>query len=124
MIRTLLVVGLIVFLANLGWIFASPLVKNTMLQGKMEDLAKYRGLKSQGDLIAELRTYIQDEKIPLPNDNLYVQVNDRETLIAGYYETEVNFWFLHHIYEFSPASSARALSQLDLERARYRINAR
>jgi hypothetical protein len=122
-IRAILVAALLVLALRVGWVFSSPLVKNTMLEAKMEDLAKYRGLKSRADVMAEIRGFVEEKDIPLPAENLYVQVNDRETLIAAYYTTEARFWVLHYDYEFSPASSPNALHQLDLELARARFSA-
>jgi hypothetical protein len=124
MIRAILILGLVILACNVAWIFGSPLMKNTMLQAKMEDLSKYRGLKSQGQLELEMQDYLDEKGIPLPMDNLYLHVNDRETLIAGYYEVDADFWVLHHRYEFSPASSPAALRELDIRMARRRINAR
>jgi hypothetical protein len=95
-----------------------------MLQGKMEDLSKYRGLKSQGDVTHELLEFIEEKSLPITSENLYIQINDRETLIAAHYQVEVEFWMLRHTYDFTPASSPNALHQLGIQRARNQINAR
>jgi len=124
MIRGILIFGFIVLALNVGWVFASPLINNTMLQGKMEDLSKYRGLKSQGDVEHELMDFIGDKSLPISSENLYLQVTQGETLIAAHYWVDVEFWILHHTYEFTPASSPNALQQLGIQRARNQINAR
>ena len=118
MIRGLLLFALILVAGNLAWVFGSPLVNNTLLEAKLEDLAGNRGLKSAGDLRADVMSFADEKKIPLKSTDLLVEIEGKKTMIAAHYRTEARFWFLNHTYDFLVASDPDAERKIELRKAR------
>ncbi len=108
MIRGLLGVLLILLAIHVGYIFASPTIKNTMLQGKMEDLVQNRGLKGERELHRDIMEFIDEKDIPISDKDLVIRVTDDEASIAAHYTCTASFWFYSRDYEFYPASKPSA----------------
>ncbi len=109
MIKGLLVLIILLLAVNVAYIFCSPMVKNTMLEGKMHDLATERGLKGEVELRRDTMNFAHEKNIPLDEDQLVVTVADDGTAsIAGHYTVDARFWFYDRHYEFYPASEASA----------------
>ena len=121
MIRGLLIFALFIFTLRLGFMFASPVIKNTLLEGKMQEMATNHGMKTETDLRKDLMQYIDEKHIDLDMDQVYFEMNERGCYIAANYTTEVRFWKYGHTYEFFPASSlsAREKSRRHPVRARF-----
>jgi hypothetical protein len=117
MIRGLLVVALIILGLHVAYLFTSPVIKNTMLQGKMEEIASNHGLKGETELRRDLMEFVTDKRIDLAPESILVQIQDGRTAIAAHYTTSVTFWFYTRDYEFFPASS-------DAARSKWRISSR
>jgi len=116
MIRGLLVFLLILLAIHVGYMFASPVVKNTMLQGKMEDLVQSSGFKGEHGLRFDTMDFVHDKHIPLEEKDLVINIPDKgPATIAAHYSCDVTFWFYTRHYEFYPASSERA--SLELQRS-------
>jgi len=108
MIRGLFFLGIFLLLVRAGFLFTAPVVKNSMLEGKMQDLSVNRGLKSEADLRVELLDYIVDKQIDLAPEQVFFDFGERRCLIAAHYTTEVTFWKYTRRYEFFPVSSETA----------------
>jgi len=121
MIRGLLIFALFIFILRLGFMFASPVVKNTLLEGKLQEMATNHGMKTETELRKDLMQYLDEKKIDLDMDQVYFEMNERRCYIAANYTTEVRFWKYGHTYEFYPASSlsAREKSRHHPVRARF-----
>jgi hypothetical protein len=119
MIRGLLLFGLFLLTLRLAFLFSSPVVKNTMLEGKMEEIATNHGMKNETELRKDLLDFIHEKKIDLTSDQIYFEMNDQGICIAAHYTTEVSFWKYHRTYEFSPASS---LAAREKARRQIRVN--
>ena len=111
MIRALLTVALIILAIHLAYLFTSPVIKNTLLEGKMQDLATNHGLKGETELRRDLMEFITDKKIDVPAEAIQIQVGEGKATIAAHYATTVTFWFYTRKYDFFPASSESARSQ-------------
>jgi len=108
MIRGLLLFALFIFVLRLGVMFSSPVIKNTLLEGKMQEIASNHGMKTETELRKDLMQFIDEKHIDLDMDQVYFEMNDHGCYIAAHYTTEVRFWKYGHTYEFSPASSLSA----------------
>ncbi len=108
MIRGLLILALFIFTLRLGFQFASPVIKNTLLEGKMQEIASNHGMKTETELRKDLMEFIKEKHIDLDMDQVYFELSDRGCYIAAHYSTEVRFWKYGHTYEFFPASSLSA----------------
>lgn len=108
MIRGLLVLSIVIFVITLGYEFASPVVKNRMLQGKMVDIARNRANKSDQALHADVMKFIREKDIDLGPQQVMVESHDEKVYIAARYSTEVRFLSYIREYEFFPSSDKKA----------------
>ncbi len=109
MIRGLLGFLLVLAAIHLGYKFTSPYIKNTMLEGKMQDLIHDQGLKGERELRRDTMAFVEEKHIPLTDRQLVVMVPETGTsTIAAHYSCDVTFWFYTRHYEFYPASSPSA----------------
>jgi hypothetical protein len=108
MIRGLLVVALIIMGLHVAYLFTSPVIKNTMLEGKMQEIASNHGLKGETELRRDLMEFVTDKKIDLDPESIQLQVQNGKVDIAAHYTTSVTFWFYTRDYDFFPASSEAA----------------
>ena len=121
MIRGLVFLGLLLVVIRAGFIYVSPVVKNTMLEGKMQDLSSNRGLKTEYDLRKELLDFIEENRIDLKSDQIYFELTKRGCAMAAHYTTTATFWKYTRTYEFFPASSESARNKC---RSEFRLVAR
>ena len=121
MIRGLVFLGLFLVAIRAGFIYAAPVVKNTMLEGKMQDLSSNRGLKTEYDLRKEILDFIEVKKIDLKSDKIYFELTERGCAVAAHYTTTATFWKYTRTYEFFPASSESARNKW---RNKFRLVAR
>ena len=114
MIRGLLWLAVFILVIRLAVLFSSPVVKNTMLEGKMREIASHYRVKTETDLRKDLMAFIDEKQIDLEMDDVFFQMDEEGCYIAAVYTTEVRVWKYGHTYEFSPASSfsAREKSRL------------
>ncbi len=105
MIRGLFGVALFVLAIHVAYIFISPPIKNTMLEGKMEEVAKNRVLRTERDVRWLVMEFVDEKKIPLRPEELVVHFGQGQTTIAAHYKVVSRFWFYEREYEFFPASS-------------------
>jgi hypothetical protein len=118
MIRGLFGFLLILLAIHIGYKFTSPVIKNTMLQGKMEDLVQASGLKGERGLRIDTMEFVHDKHIPLQDKDLVVNIDDNgKATIAAHYSCDATFWFYTRHYEFYPASSPAA--SLEVKRANH-----
>lgn len=108
MIRAVLIFSLILFLISVGYRFATPLVQDRMLQGKMVEIAKNRANKSDQALHADLMEYIRDKGIELGPDDIMIERHDEKVYIAARYRTVVSFYSYSRQYDFFPVSDEKA----------------
>ena len=108
MIRGLLTLAVFIFLLNQAYMFTSPYIKNTMLDGKMTELAKNRGHRSEAQIRAELMKFIYEKDIEIDDGNVMVEKTGAGVHLAARYQTEVSFWNYTRGYPFFPASSDQA----------------
>lgn len=108
MIRGLLLLAAFIFVIRLAVLFSSPVVKNTMLEGKMREIASHYRVKTETDLRKDLMDFIDEKKIDLEMKEVFFEMNEQGCYIAAHYTTEARFWKYGHTYEFSPASSLSA----------------
>jgi len=83
-------------------------IKNTLLEGKMQEMASNHGMKTETELRKDLMQFIDEKHIDLDMDHVYFEMNDQGCYIAAHYTTEARFWKYGHTYEFFPASSLSA----------------
>ena len=91
-----------------GRVFASPVVKNQMLEGKMKDIARNRGMREEREIRRDIMKYVSEKNIPLQPTRLQVHLDDGKVTIAGYYTTSAKLLFVERDYEFFPASRPEA----------------
>ena len=108
MIRGLFVLTLIILGLNGVYVFASPLVKNLMLEGKIQQVAPNHGRKSELALRTEIMTFAYDKGINLTEKDLLIRVVNGEAIIAAKYSVDVNYWKYSRHYEFFPVSGKKA----------------
>lgn len=109
MIKGLLILAIVIFALNAVYQVTAPLIKNTMIEGKMVDVAGNHGLKSAGEVQVEIMDYIRDKGIDLDESQLIVhQTDDGRIHLAARYETTGTFWKYSRSYVFFPASDAKA----------------
>ena len=61
MIRGLLAFALFVVLLHVGYVFASPIVKNTMLERKMREVARAKAVKSETSILRDIMSFVYDK---------------------------------------------------------------
>lgn len=108
MIRGLFVFTLIILCLNVVYVFASPLVRNQMLERKIHDIASNHGNKTELALQGDVMTFAYEKGIDLTERNLLIRILDGETIIAARYSVDVNYWRYSRHYEFFPVSSKKA----------------
>jgi hypothetical protein len=108
MIRGLLLFLLILAVIHIGYTFASPVIKNKMLEGKMKEVAKTSPLKRESQLRHDVMEFVYDKGIPLEPGELIIERHDQKFTIAAHYKTHARFWFYERYYEFYPASHPSA----------------
>jgi hypothetical protein len=108
MIRGLIALALFIALLQAGFLFASPMVKNSMLEGKMRELARSKTAKSETSLLRDIMEFVDEKGIPLDEKEIVIVVKDNKATIAAHYTTQVKYLKYVHRYEFFPASDERA----------------
>ena len=108
MIRGLLWLAAFIFVIRLAVLFSSPVIKNTMLEGKMREIASHYRVKTETDLRKDLMDFLDEKKIDLEMKEVFFQMDEQGCYIAARYTTEARFWKYGHTYEFYPASSLSA----------------
>jgi hypothetical protein len=109
MIKGLLVLAICIFILNLAYLFVSPIIKNTMLEGKMTEVARNHGRKGEAEIHAEIMVYVYDRDIDLEENELMVEVTDEgDAHVAARYETHASFWNYTRTYRFAPVSGDKA----------------
>jgi NAD kinase len=109
MIKGLLITAIVIFALNGVYQVTAPLIKNTMLEGKMDELAKNHARKAEGELHAELMDFVKDKGINLNETELMVHVGeDGKVLLAARYGAQARFMNYSRSYVFFPASSDKA----------------
>ena len=108
MIRGLLAIALFVALLHVGYVFASPVVKNTMLERKMREVARSQAVKSETSILRDIMSFVYDKGIELDQQDLVIVVRQDKATIAAHYTMDVSFWSYRHHYEFFPASDETA----------------
>ena len=108
MVTRLLLIALVLFSANTGWQFASPPVKKSLLEGKMKDLAKNRGRRTERQLRRDILEFSREKDIPLREQQLMVTIDNNGVEIAAKYNHSVNILGYSHVYHFDPATSDEA----------------
>ena len=79
-----------------------------MLEGKMKELVKNRGMRGERELTRDLMAYIREKDIPLPERFLMVNLDNTGVTIAAKYVSRVDVLFYTQSYNFTPASSETA----------------
>lgn len=108
MIRGLLIFAVILLTLNAGYVFVSPVVKNAMLEGRMEDVAKNRGMKGKAAIRRDLMEFIQEKKLPIAAEQLRIEKVGDEMTVAARYTVEATMWKYTRVYHFNPASHESA----------------
>ena len=117
MVKAILIIGVILLVVHMAWVFASPVVNKTMLEGRMKELATNRGMKGEHDLLKDVQSYAEERKIPVPPHAFFIEISGKKTLIAARYTQEAEYWFLHHRYDFTVGSSEEARRRLSPTRS-------
>ncbi|NNF06189.1 MAG: hypothetical protein HKN21_05465 [Candidatus Eisenbacteria bacterium] len=104
MILRLLLVMLLLAGIHCGWKLTSPVVGNAMLEGKMKEMVKNRGMRGERELRRDVMAFAAEKNIPLHESNLFVRVENNKTTIAAAYERDVDLRIYQHHYEFFPAT--------------------
>jgi hypothetical protein len=123
MIRGLLVFLCILTAIHVGYIFASPVIKNKMLEGKMKEVAKESALKPAELIRKDLMEFINEKEIPLTSSEIVIQQDGRKLTLAAHYTTHAEFWFYERDYEFFPASHPSARLSPARHRTRKAVHA-
>jgi hypothetical protein len=108
MIRGLFGVAVFILGIHVAYIFLSPSIKNTMLQGKMEEVSRNHTLRSEQAVRRQVIEFIREKKMPLRAEDLVIKLDESGTTIAAHYSVTSRFWFYEREEEFYPASSAEA----------------
>ena len=104
MLRGLLGIVLLLFGIQLGYSFGSPPIKNSMLEGKMKDIARNPGLRGENEIRRDVMAFVVEKNIPMQSAQLQVTMNGDKVGIAAHYKTRVEVLFLSRDYEFFPSS--------------------
>ncbi len=108
MIRGLLVFLLVLAAIHVGYIFASPVIKNKMLEGKMKEVAKESQLKPEHQIRRDVMRFVDEKGIPLTENQVIIEQRNKELIITAHYTTRAEFWFYSRDYEFYAASKPGA----------------
>jgi hypothetical protein len=112
MVLRLLLVLLVLLGLHAGYQFASPFIVNAMLEGKMKDMVKHRGLRGENDLRRDLMAYIREKNIPIHEGEIFIEVSNARVAMAAAYETDVKVWFYQRHYDFQAATAPDLKMQL------------
>lgn len=108
MIRGLLAFALFVLVLQAGFLFASPVVKNSMLEGKMREIARSKTAKSETSMLRDVMDFVNEKGIDLDQEEIVIVIKDNKATIAAHYTTDVKYLSYVHHYEFFPASDEGA----------------
>lgn len=108
MIRGLIFLTLFIGGLHVAYVFGSPMVKNTMLEKKMREIARSRAEKTESSVRRDVMDFVKDKEIDLDPSELVVVVKDKKTIIAAHYTTEASLFRYVREYEFFPASDESA----------------
>jgi hypothetical protein len=109
MIKGLLILAIVIFAMNLGYQFTAPVIKNRMLEAKMNEVATNHGRKVEAEIQEEIMDFVHDKGIDLDENNLVVKVSDDGLAhMAARYQTTVSFINYSRTYMFFPATDDRA----------------
>jgi hypothetical protein len=109
MIKGLLVLAIVIFALNGAYQFTSPLIKNTMLEAKIDEAARNHGRKSEAEIHHEVMEFVKDKGINLDESELMVhETDDGKIHLAARYEARGAFWKYSRSYVFFPASDDKA----------------
>jgi hypothetical protein len=108
MIRGLLLFLFVLASIHVGYIFASPVIKNKMLEGKMKEVAKESALKGESQIRRDVMRFVEEKDIPLSENQLVIVNQDRKLTISAHYSSHAEFWFYQRDYEFFAASHPSA----------------
>lgn len=109
MIKGLLILAIVIFALNVAYQFSAPMIKNTMLEGKMSEVASNHGRKSEAEIHSEIMDFVKDKGINLDDSELVVHVDEGgRAHMAARYEARANFWNYSRTYSFFPATDDKA----------------
>jgi len=111
MVLRLLGILLALLALHFGYQIAAPAINNTLLEGKMKDIVKNRGLREEREMIRDTMAFAQDKNIPLKKSQLNVRLENGRATIAAAYEVDAKVLFYTKHYRFYPASSPSASLQ-------------
>ena len=122
MVRTLITVLLLSLAIHTGHQFATPVIKNTMLEAKMRKVLQQNPSKTVGPLTREIMKFVEEKKIPLKKHQLLIECSEdeRHATIAAHYSTEVTFLFYTHHYDFFPATDVTAKRSLQASASNFK----
>jgi hypothetical protein len=112
MIRAALVFAFIILGIQAGYVFGVPVVKNSMLEGRMKELARNPTNKPVESLRGDVVEYLEDNEIVIQPDQLVMRDTGDKITIAAHYKVEATTWYYSHTYEFLPASEEAARIRL------------
>ena len=108
MVFRLLAIALALLVLHFGWQLAEPPIKNSMLEGKMREMIRDRGMRGEKELRRDVLAYAREKDIPLEERYLMINLDNSGVSIAAAYETDVNVLFYTQHYRFKAASSEDA----------------
>jgi len=112
MVFRLLTIALALLVLHFGWQLAEPPIKSSMLEGKMKEMVKDRGMRGEKELKRDVMAYAREKDIPLDERNLVINLDNSGVTIAARYETDVNVLFYTQHYSFRVASNDEAKQML------------
>jgi hypothetical protein len=109
MIKGLLILAIVIFGLNVAYQFSAPMIKNTLLEGKMSEVASNHGRKSEAEIHKEIMDFVKDKGINLDESELVVHVGeDGRAHLAARYQARADFWNYSRTYTFFPATDDKA----------------
>ena len=108
MVFRLFIIACALLVLHFGWQLGEPHMKNYLLEGKMKELVKNRGMRGEKDLKRDIMAYAREKDIPLNERHLVVNLDNSGVSIAAQYRTHVDVLFHTQEYVFTPASSEQA----------------
>jgi hypothetical protein len=108
MIRALLGLAILLGAIHIAYAFGSPVIRNTMLEGKMREVAQSRTAKSELSVHKDIMDFVYDKGIDLDPSDLVIVIRNNTVTIAAHYTTDVTYWSYTRHYEFYPASDESA----------------
>ena len=104
MIRGLFFIGLFIGGVHVAYVFTSPMIKNTMLERKMQEATRTLIAKSETSVRKEVMEFVYEKNIDIDESEIVVVLKDNKYTVAGHYSTEATFLNYIRHYEFFPAS--------------------